>query len=453
MKVEPIMQIFRSPRSLHSQSNPECRGLPVTLHTSLFILVVFGFTSTHSICLSPASAQKAAGTIKGRVIDSQSNPPLGDQKVTLTIHQGAETQQRETVTASDGSYSFDDLAFGMETFYSVSTTYEGKEHVETDLVLSTWVPESNVDIEIGKFTDDHSVVKVRQHTIIIAPPPPDHAPDGAVSIMELIQIENTSEMEFQTTVNSQSVGMHLNLPNGHEGLQIDSMISKDLALVSNKLISKQPLASGRFGSGFSYIMHVDDSGLNLSRTLTFDTDQLYVFITEGLPLAPQSPILGASRREQIHETIYNIYATDPASPLPIGKTVSLNFKVAPVAAARGNAGISAGQPANAKMIALIAFAAACASGFLVAAIFMVRSSTTHETEPGKTQTNPDASWLNKLGSEDLDSARIARFEMVTRLDEMYKNKEISERVYNRLRKEQVDRLTSILEKTRRTDQQ
>ncbi len=425
----------------------------MTRHIPQFILVVFCFTSTHLICLSSATAQNATGAIKGRVFDGQSNKPLVDQKVTLTIHKGAETQQRETMTASDGSYSFDNLAFGMETYYTVSTTHEGKEHMETDLVLSTWVPESNVDIEIGKFTDDHSVVKVRQHTIIIAPPPPDHAPDGAVSIMELIQIENTSETQFQTTVNSQSVGMHLNLPNGYEGLQIDSMISKDLTLESNKLISKQPLASGRFGSGFSYIMHIDDSGLNLSRSLTFDTDQLYVFITEGLPLAPQSPILGASRQEQIHETIYTIYATDPANTLPIGKTANLNFKVAPVAAAKGNAGIRARQPTSAKMIALIAFAAACASGFLVAAIFMVRSSTTHAAESGKTQTNPDASWLNKLGSEDLDSARIARFEMVTRLDEMYKKKEISERVYNRLRKEQVDRLTSILEKTQRTDQQ
>ena len=89
--------------------------------------------------------------------------------------------------------------------------------------------------------------------------------------------------------------------------------------------------------------------------------------------------------------------------------------------------------------------------FLVAAIFMVRSGAAKATESDATQTNPDASWLNKLGSDDLDSARIARFEMVTRLDEMYKKKEITERVYNRLRKEQVERLNPILEKTRRTD--
>ena len=198
-------------------------------------------------------------------------------------------------------------------------------------------------------------------------------------------------------------------------------------------------------------MHIENSGLDLSRALSFDTDQLYVFITEGLPLTPQSPILGAGRREQIHETMYIIYAINPAKPLPIGKTALLNFKVASVTSAGRNAGLSLSQPANAKMIALIAFAAACASGFLVAAIFMVRSSGAQTAKPDEPQTAPDASWLNKLDSDDLEHARISRLEMVTRLDQMYEKKEISERVYNRLRKEQVDRLNTILEKTRRTN--
>ena len=83
---------------------------------------------------------------------------------------------------------------------------------------------------------------------------------------------------------------------------------------------------------------------------------------------------------------------------------------------------------------------------------MVRSGAARVPESGGTQTTPDASWLNKLGSDDLDRARIARLEMVTRLDEMYEKKEISERVYNRLHKEQLDRLTLILEKIRRANQ-
>ncbi|MDE0042894.1 MAG: carboxypeptidase-like regulatory domain-containing protein [Candidatus Poribacteria bacterium] len=448
MKAKSKVQIVWTPQ----QRNRQTHAAPCRMHFSRFILAAFCLAVCHFVCLSPVIAQDATGSIKGKVIDRQSNKPLVDQKVMLTIHQGAETQQREAITASDGSYSFDNLSIGMGTYYTVATNYEGKEHVETDVVLSTWVPESNVDIEIGASTDDHSVVKVRQHTVIIGPPPPDHAPDGAVSIMELIQFENTSEMDFQTTVNSQSAGMYLNLPDGHENLQIDPMMNMNLVLESNKMISRKPLPPGKFGSGFSYIMHIENSGLDLSRDLTFDTDQLYVFVTEGLPLVPQSPLFGAARREQFHLTTYIIYATNPAKPLVMGKAASLNLKVAPVASPTGNVGKNTAQPANPRMIALIAFAAACASGFLVAAIFMVRSGAAKATESNATQTSPDASWLNKLGFDDLDSARIARFEMVTRLDEMYKKKEITERVYNRLRKEQVDRLTPILEKTRRTDQ-
>ena len=453
MKTKSMMQIVRAPQRPKRHPRAAFYVSHIAHYIPRHTLLVFYFIFTYLVCFSTAIAQNGTGSIKGKVIDRQRNKPLVNQKVILTIHQGETTQQRETMTASDGSYSFDNLSLGMATYYSVSTVHEGMEHLETDLVLSTWVPESKVDIVIGAFTDDHSVVKVRQHSIIIGPPPPDHAPDGAVSVMEIIQIENTSEMDFQTTVNSQSVGMYLNLPNGYEGLQIDSLISKDLAVESNKLISQQPLASGTFGSGFSYIMHIEDSGLNLSRLLTFDTDQLYVFVTEGLPLVPQSSLFGSGRREEFHDTAYIIYATNPAKPLVMGKAASLNLKVAPVASSTGNVGKNTAQPANPKMIALIAFAAACASGFLVAAIFMVRSSGSQTANSGEPQIAPDASWLNKLDSDDLDRARIARLEMVTRLDQMYEKKEISERVYNRLRKEQVDRLTPILEKTRSADHQ
>ena len=453
MKAKSKIQSAWMPQLQNRQSRTLCHESNVTLVISQFIIMFFFFSLANLIGHSLAIAQDATGSIKGKIIDRKSNKPLVEQTVTLTTHQGTETQQRETITAIDGSYSFDNLSIGMGTYYSVSTMHEGKEHMESDVVLSTWVPESNVDIEIGAFTDDPSVVNVRQHSIIIGPPPADHAPDGAVSVLELIQFENTSELDFQTTVNSQSVGMYLNLPKGHEGLQIDSMMNMSLVLESNKMISKQPLPPGKFGSGFSYIMHIENSSLNLSRALTFHTDQLYVFIAEGMPLVPQSTLLGAGRREQIHETSYIIYATNPTKPLILGKTASLNFKVAPATPAMQSVAKGGSPPANTKMIALIAFAAACASGFLVAAIFMVRSGAAKPTVSDATHNSPDTSWLNKLDSDDLDLARIARLEMVTRLDKMYEKKEISERVYNRLRKEQVDRLTPILEKTRGTDHQ
>ena len=112
-------------------------------------------------------------------------------------HEGEDVQQREMVTDDSGSYIFDNLSTAFDVHYAVSTNYESKEYVEQDLVLSEWLPNITVNIEIGAFTADPSQVKIRSHTLIIRPPPPDHAPDGAVSVLELIQIENTGELSFQ----------------------------------------------------------------------------------------------------------------------------------------------------------------------------------------------------------------------------------------------------------------
>ncbi|MBI1926438.1 hypothetical protein HYR99_19620, partial [Candidatus Poribacteria bacterium] len=277
------------------------------------------------ICLSPAFGQ--TGKIKGQIIDQKKELPLAGQQVILHIHQGEQMQQQETVTDNSGAYGFDKLSTAPGVYYMVLTTYEGKEYLEKDLVVSDWVPELKVNIEIAAFTDDPSQVKIRQHSIVITPPPANHASDGAVSVMEIFQIENTSDSAFQTSLNGQPAGLYLNLPKGSEDLQLDGIFKGNLVAETGRLVSNQPLAAGPSSAGYSYVMHTG-SGLDLSRTLTFDTDQFYVFVAEGMPLAPQSRILGAGRQERIHEMLYTIYATNSANSLPAGQTAELRFKVA-----------------------------------------------------------------------------------------------------------------------------
>ena len=411
------------------------RLLRFTFHVSFFIF-------TALICLPSAVGQSDIGKIGGQVIDKGENLPLSQQLVVLQIRrEGQEVQQRETVTDDNGAYIFDNLSTAFDVHYAVSTNYEGKEYIEQDLVLSEWLPNITVNIEIGAFTDDSSRVKIRSHTLIIGPPPPDHAPDGAVSVLELIQVENTSELAFQTSIDNQLAGIHFNLPNGYEDLQIDQTFKQELGVNANRLIANQPLAPGTHQIGYSYLMHVVDSDLVLPRKLTFDTAQFYVFISDGMPLVPQSRILGAGRREQVHGLVYTIYATDPAKPLSTNQTVDLRFKVTSVAPP---------SQTDPKMIALIAISAALAGGFLVAAIFKIRPPTPKSSDDSqKPQAAPDASWLGKLDVADLERTRVARLEMITRLEELHEKHEISDRVYKRLRKEQADRLATVLTRINR----
>ena len=429
-------------------------GKPEKACFSRFTLHVLCFTFTALICLSSAVGQSDTGKVEGQVINKKENLPLSQQLVVLQIHrEGEDVQQRETVTDDSGAYIFDDLSTAFDVHYAVSTNYEGEEYIERDLVLSEWLPNIKANIEIGAFTDDPSQVKIRQHTVIIGPPPPDHAPDGAVSVLELVQVENTGELTFQTSIDNQSAGVYFNLPNGYENLQLDQNAKQELGVAANRLIANQPLAPGTHQIGYSYLMHVVNSDLVLSRKLTFDTAQLYVFISDGMPLVPQSRILGAGRREQIHGLVYTIYATDPAKPLSTNQTVDLRFKVTSVAPqSQSGMGETARKPSDPKMIALIAISAALAGGFLVAAIFKIRNPTPKLSDDAQEpQAAPDASWLGKLDVADLERTRVARLEIIARLEELYEKREISDRVYKRLRKEQADRLGAVLTRINREE--
>ena len=166
---------------------------------------------------------------------------------------------------------------------------------------------------------------------------------------------------------------------------------------------------------------------------------------------PQSRMLGAGRQEQIHGLVYTIYATDPAHPLSANQNVDLRFRAttdAPLP--QRSSGETTRKPSDPKMIALIAIAAALAGGFLVAAIFKIRPPAPKPSGDSQTpQGALDASWLGKLDAADLERTRIARLEMITRLEELREKREISERVYKRLRKEQSDRLAAVLTRLNR----
>ena len=419
-------------------------GKPDNVRFLCFAPHVLTFLFTALICQSSAVGQSDTGKIEGQVIHRKEDRPLSQQLVILQIHQGSEdVQQRETVTDDNGVYIFANLSTAFDVHYEISTAYDGEVYVEKNLVLSEWVPKIKVNIEIVAYTDDSSKVKIRQHRILILPPPADHAPDQAVSVMEMIDVENTSDSAFRIALDSQSTGLHFNLPEEYEALRIDPIFKQDPTAQTNRLVSNQPLEPGTSSFGFSYITHIG-SGLDLSRKLTFDTDQVYVFIAEGIPLTPQSRILGAGAREQHHGLVITIYATDPAKPLSMGQAADLRFKVTS-APPPPQSGIreTARKASDPKMIALIAISAALAGGFLVAAIFKVRAPTP-PVDLQDTQAAPDSSWLRKLDAADIDRTRVARLEMISRLEALYEKREISERVYNRLRKEQADRLASVL---------
>lgn len=389
------------------------------------------------VCVMSVHAE--VGYIHGKLTDKKREQFLASQPVTLRVHRAnAAVETQETVTDENGVYRFDELPLDPSVHYSVATTYEGSEYTEKDLVLSAWAPNLTVNIDIGAMSDDRSKVRIKAHTLVIGPPPEDHAPDGAVSITERLQVENQNGLPFQTVHDGKPVGLHLGLPSGHEGFH--SRTSHDLAVnpATNQFMMTTPLPPGQMVFDYAYILHVEDTELDLSRILQFDTEEFYIVVPEQFNFRPQSKRFSEARRELIHNRIYNIYHTPKSEPFPAGARADLTLKF----------GVASQETsADLGQMALIAVAAALAGGFFVAAVFMMRGASRNkpkDADDTHEDAKPDAGWLGKLNDEDLENVRVARLEFITYLDNARENQDMSERVYNRLRREQTERLSATL---------
>ena len=428
--------------ALTKTGNSQFGSMIVRCLSSLLAIALIFFT----VLSAPRAQTAELGDIQGTVIDKKLEKPLVSHPVTLTIHKTDTVETQETTTDENGSYRFAELPLDPSVHYTVSTVHEDTDYIEKDLVLSTWVPNIQIDFAIGAFTDDKTQILVKSYTFIIGPPPADHAPDGAVTVGEAVGIENLSHHPFRTEHGLEKVGMHLTLPNGVEGFQPQSTVALTMNPDTNQAVLKTPLPPGESLLGYNYIFHVEGGKLDLSRRLNFKTGQFFFFIPEGIGFVPRAKFFGAPRREQIHGSVYLIYESNENQTFAAGKTVDLALDIN-MGAARG---ALPAQTSNLGQLILIAVAAALAGGFFVAALFKLRAaSNTTEPDTDDAPTSPDAGWLLKLNADDREHVRVARLEFITHLDDKYERQEISERVYKRLRREQTERLTTLLEQQKR----
>ena len=426
---------------LTKRGNSQFGSITVRCMSRLLAIALIFFT----VLSVPHAQTGESGDIQGTVIDKKLEKPLASHLVTLTIHKTDTVETQETSTDENGNYRFGNLPLDPSVHYTVSTVHEDTDYTEKDLVLSTWVPNLKIDFDIGAFTDDKGQIRIKTYGFIIGPPPEDHAPDGAVTVLEAIGIENLSDLPFRTGHGTQKVGLHLTLPKGVEGFQPDSPANLTMDPNTSQVILKTPLPPGESLLSYTYIFHVNKRELDLSRRLNFNTMQFYFFVPEGISFVPRAKFFGAPRREQIHNS-YLIYESDKDETFAAGKTVDLALNVNMGAAP----GTLPGQTSNLGQLILIAVAAALTGGFFVAALFKLRAaSNTAEPDTDDTSTPLDAGWLLKLDPDDREHVRLARLEFITHLDDKYERQEISERVYKRLRREQTERLTTLLEQQKR----
>lgn len=389
--------------------------------------------------VSVAYSQEDVGVIYGKLTDKQLDEPVGNHTLTLNIHSAGDVAQKKTTTNVNGEYRFENLPIHFQTHFSITTTYNGFNYEEKNIVLSSLVPSVSVNIDLQAFTDDQSHIKIKSYTIVLGRAPDDHPQEGALSVIEAFDVENSSDMMFRTTHNEEKVGIYLSLPDGYEDFEPRAPESLKIDTDTDHAVLTEPLSQGTTQIGFTYVIHGKDTTLDLSRTMRFHTDEISIFVPDGINLVPNPKLFVAVQRQPIHTAIYTIYGTSTSEGFPIDKEVDLSLEIsAPGSVAKSGS--------NVGQLIFIAIAAALAGGFLAAAIFTLRRAKNKTAETGTLQAvQYDVGWLRKLNNIDLDYARTARLEFITLLDDLQEKQGISDRVYNRLRKEQTQRLTEILD--------
>ncbi len=422
------MKNYSSPRLIPQRHRPQ-KHIETFRFRNILIILLFSFL----LYVPVTNSQNDVGGIHGKLTDVSNNKIITNHTVVLNIHKGDDVTQQETRTDENGNYRFENLPLDDETHYTVSTSYGGLQYTEKDLVVTSWVPSLSVDIRFNDTTDDATQVRIKSYTIALGLPPQDHAADGAVAVIEALDVENLSKSSLLTTLGNEKVGFKLRLPEGFEEFHPHSPTSLKQSKIGKHIVLTDPLSTGETKMGYTYIYHALKDKLNLSRTLQYPVDKISFLVPVNINLEPHSKHFKTTQYEPINNVVYKVYPASPAKGFPAGKKINLKLGLPK-------------QKFTFGQTVLIAIASVLAGGFLVAAIFMIRGTHRTSGESDTAEFAPtDEGWLRKLSDADLEHARTSRLELIAQLDEMHESQDISERVYNRMRKEQTSRLTEIFD--------
>ena len=292
------------------------------------------------------------------------------------------------------------------------------------------------ELSTDNSTNQQTRIKILQHTLVIT-----KIENGLMTVMELIQAKN-QDATIQQQDNRPII--LCSLPKEYLSLKLEPQSEGKLTEDSGNLKLQNPMKPSETQNfGFTYTIRFSETP-NLSRRITCETMQLNTFIPDGIPLVPNTKFLKENQQERIHEQTYNIYTTSSEKSLQPGQLADVRFQIRKPPSTSN----VQNQQTEPWLRILIAITAAILGGFLVIIFFKIRVSPPTTNQAHSQQNAADLNWLKKLNNKNLDQVKNARLELISHLDAIHETEQISEKVYNRLRKEQTEKLSTVLKQIR-----
>ena len=293
------------------------------------------------------------------------------------------------------------------------------------------------ELNANNLTNKQTRIKILQHTLVIT-----NIENGLMTVMELIQAKN-QDATIQRQDNQPTI--LCSLPKEYLNLKLEPQSAGKLEEDSGNLKLQSLIElSETQNFGFTYTIRFSETP-DLSRRITCETVQLNTFIPDGIPLVPSTNFLKENQQERIHEQTYNIYTSSSEKSLQPGQLADVRFQIRKPPPSTSNIQKQQTEP---WLSILIAIASVILGGFLVIVYFKIQVPPSYTDQVHSQQNVADLNWLKKLNSKDLDQAKNARIEFISQLDAIHEQEQISAKVYNRLRKAQTEKLSTILKQIR-----
>jgi len=399
------------------------------------------FVCFFSFGISDAEDKQVTGRIRGTVKNLTNDKIVPQQEVTLYIYRNdAEVDNRSAVSDSNGDFEFSQLEIASSLSYRLMTRFHEADYTSPFIRLSPEHSEQIVALKVYSSSDDDAKIQITAHHIILQPI------EGGFQIMEYIILENAGNTSYLTTSpEGNHIGLRLELPHGFKDLKpMQGLMECCLSFDGDTLLYSHASIPGPQTIIFTYQMPASPSAteqgrkrgkaashVNLSRRLSFNTSKLLMLVAgEGYHLTFSAlSVSGESQTLEVQQGDEEVfqgrtYRKYMANNLTKGQTVDIRLEL----------------PHERRFNPIWLSGIVLVVG-LAGILIVRRLSTTRrlgDMSVGDSET--------PVSTTELEDLKRGYLELISKLDEMYKDGDISETAYKQLREEQKAKLGELMEK-------
>lgn len=286
----------------------------VVVRMSIFVLSALAVIMASVLSHGIIEAQEIT-TVNGIVVNGTAgfSHPTGASIFLYSFGgSGDETTTYESKTDRAGSFTFENVIMKSNRGYAVSLNYGGMDYrvllAEDDL-------ESLIKITVYEPTVDLSVIKVKQHSLIITSIDVKQKQIEAVEFITLSNISDSSLVPDLTNVGQgQFSFLRFSLPNGSTDLNLQSdLVGGEIIPMGTGFAMTSPMSPGEHAVSYSYKFPYDGDRVSFRQNLLQGAGLYQVLIPKD---ASQAEMQGVTQAPDIdiEGTVYAVWEERNRAP-------------------------------------------------------------------------------------------------------------------------------------------